>query len=181
MCNVLAGRSEWLRLLGKPKHGWNVKVGPKEMKCEVMGWIHLALSTVQWDTFVYTAMALPVPHIYWLSVSPEGIGSSVLVVPWNKIDCKKYSVIVHRPIIRKGNFCFFQNIISSWRSPLKFNGESCISHFQPSLPSHPFLYPFQTFTYLSFKNHSFEHRPVSLIWRKLLQLVYHVTYTHILI
>jgi hypothetical protein len=37
--------------------------GLNEMEGEVMGWIRLALGTVQWGNFVYTVMALPVPHI----------------------------------------------------------------------------------------------------------------------
>jgi hypothetical protein len=41
--NILVGKPEGKRLLGRPRHKWedNVKIKPMEMKLEVVDWNHL--------------------------------------------------------------------------------------------------------------------------------------------
>jgi hypothetical protein len=54
---------EGKRPLGRPKRRWvnNIKMDLREIGCDGMDWIDLALNRDQWKAFVNTVMNLRVP------------------------------------------------------------------------------------------------------------------------
>jgi hypothetical protein len=56
--NILVGRPEGRRPLGRPRHGWedNIKIGFGDVD-----WIHLAEDRDRWRALVNTVMILQVP------------------------------------------------------------------------------------------------------------------------
>jgi hypothetical protein len=61
--NILVGRSEGKRPLGRPEHRWdgNIKTDQKANGWEGMGWIHLAQGGDLWRTVVKT-VNLRIPY-----------------------------------------------------------------------------------------------------------------------
>jgi hypothetical protein len=61
--NILVGRPEGRRPLGRPKRRWedNIKMDLREMGFGDMDWIHLAQDRDRWRALVYTVMNLRVP------------------------------------------------------------------------------------------------------------------------
>jgi hypothetical protein len=61
--NILVGRPEGRRPLGRPRHRWedNIKMDLKETGFEDMDWIHLARDRDTWWALVNTVMNLRVP------------------------------------------------------------------------------------------------------------------------
>jgi hypothetical protein len=62
-CNILTGRPEGKRPLGRPRRRWddNIKMDLGEMGFDYMDWIHLAQDTDGWRALVNTVMNLRVP------------------------------------------------------------------------------------------------------------------------
>jgi hypothetical protein len=60
---VLVGRPEGKRLLGRPRRRWedNIKMDLREIEIDWANWIQLAQDRVQWRVFVNTVMNLRVP------------------------------------------------------------------------------------------------------------------------
>jgi hypothetical protein len=61
--NILVGRSEWRRPLGRPRHTWedNIKMDLRETGFGNVDWIHLARDKEMWRAIVNTVMNLRVP------------------------------------------------------------------------------------------------------------------------
>jgi hypothetical protein len=61
--NILVGRSEWRRPLGRPRHRWedNIKIDLREIVFGDMDWIHWAQDRDRWRAVVNTVMNLRVP------------------------------------------------------------------------------------------------------------------------
>jgi hypothetical protein len=62
-CNILVGKTEGNRPLGRPRHRWeyNIRMGLRETGWKGVYWIHLVQDRVQWRAFVNTVMNLRVP------------------------------------------------------------------------------------------------------------------------
>jgi hypothetical protein len=56
------GKPGGTRPLGRPRHKWedNIEMGRKEIGCEEVEWIYLAMDEVQWCALVNTVMNLQV-------------------------------------------------------------------------------------------------------------------------
>jgi hypothetical protein len=61
--NILVGRPEGRRPLGRPRRGWedNIKMDLREIGFGDLDWIHLAQDRDRWRSLVNTAMNLRVP------------------------------------------------------------------------------------------------------------------------
>jgi hypothetical protein len=61
--NILVGRPEGRRPLGRPRHRWeeNIKMDLREILFGDAGWIHLAQDRDRWLAFVNTVMNLRAP------------------------------------------------------------------------------------------------------------------------
>jgi hypothetical protein len=61
--NILVGRPEGRRPLGRPRRGWedNIKTDLREIGFEDVDWIHLAQDRDTWRALVNTVMNLRVP------------------------------------------------------------------------------------------------------------------------
>jgi hypothetical protein len=61
--NILVGRSEGRRLLGRPRRRWenNIKMDLKEIGFGDVDWIHLAQDRERWRAVVNTVMNLRFP------------------------------------------------------------------------------------------------------------------------
>jgi hypothetical protein len=61
--NILVGRPEWRRPLGKPRCRWedNIKMDLREIRFGDVDWIHLAQDRDRWQALVTTVMNLQVP------------------------------------------------------------------------------------------------------------------------
>jgi hypothetical protein len=61
--NILVGRTEGMRPLGRPRRRWedNIKLDLREKEFGDVDWIHLAQDTDKWRALVYTVMKLRVP------------------------------------------------------------------------------------------------------------------------
>jgi hypothetical protein len=61
--NVLVGKSEWKRPLGRPSCGWEdtIRIDLREVGWKGVDWIRLAQNRDQWQVFVNTVMNLVVP------------------------------------------------------------------------------------------------------------------------
>jgi hypothetical protein len=61
--NILAGRPEERRPLGRPRHRWedNIKIDLREIGFGNVDWIHLAQDRDSWRAIVNTVMNLRVP------------------------------------------------------------------------------------------------------------------------
>jgi hypothetical protein len=61
--NILVGRSEGRRPLGRPRHRWgdNIKMDLSEIGFGDVGWIHWAQDRDRWRALVDTVMNLRVP------------------------------------------------------------------------------------------------------------------------
>jgi hypothetical protein len=61
--NILVGRPEGRRLLGRPRCGWedNIKIDLWEIGFGDVDWIHLAQDRDRWRNLVNTVMSLRVP------------------------------------------------------------------------------------------------------------------------
>jgi hypothetical protein len=59
---LLVGRSKGKRPLGRPRHRWedNIKMDLREIKINVVNWIHLVQDRVQWWAFMNMVMKLRV-------------------------------------------------------------------------------------------------------------------------
>jgi hypothetical protein len=62
-CNILIGRPEGWRPLGRPRHRWedNIKMALWEKGFGDVDWIHLAQDRDRWRALVNTEMNLQVP------------------------------------------------------------------------------------------------------------------------
>jgi hypothetical protein len=60
---VLVGRPEGKRPLGRPRHRWedNVKIYLRKIGIDGANWIRLAQDRVQWRAFVNTVINLRIP------------------------------------------------------------------------------------------------------------------------
>jgi hypothetical protein len=61
--NILVGRPEWRRPLGRPRRRWedNIKMDLREIGFGDVDWIHLAQNRHRWQAVVNTVMNLRVP------------------------------------------------------------------------------------------------------------------------
>jgi hypothetical protein len=61
--NILVGKSEGRRPLGKPRRGWedNIKMDLREIGFGDVDWIHLAQDRDRWRVLVNTVISLRVP------------------------------------------------------------------------------------------------------------------------
>jgi hypothetical protein len=61
--NILVGRPEGRRPLGRPRRGWedNIKMDLREIGFRDVDWIHLAQDRDRWWALVNTVMKLRVP------------------------------------------------------------------------------------------------------------------------
>ena len=61
--NVLVGKPEGKRPLGRPRRRWedNVKMNLQEVGCGILDWIELAQDTDRWRVLVNAVMNLRVP------------------------------------------------------------------------------------------------------------------------
>jgi hypothetical protein len=61
--NILVGRTEGTRPLGRPRHRWvdKIKMDLREIGFGDVDWIHLAQDRDRWRALVYTVMNLRVP------------------------------------------------------------------------------------------------------------------------
>jgi len=60
--NVLDGKSERKRPLGRPRRRWqDIRIGVREIGWEVVDWMHLAGDKDQWWAVVNTVMNLRFP------------------------------------------------------------------------------------------------------------------------
>jgi hypothetical protein len=61
--NILVGKREGRRPLGRPRHGWedNIKMDLREIGFGDVDWIHLAQDRDRWQALVNTIMNLRVP------------------------------------------------------------------------------------------------------------------------
>jgi hypothetical protein len=61
--NILVGRPEGRRPLGRPRHRWkdNIKIDQRELEFGDVNWIHLAQDRDRWRALVNTVMNLRVP------------------------------------------------------------------------------------------------------------------------
>jgi hypothetical protein len=61
--NILVGRAEGRRPLGRPRHRWedNIKMDLREIGFEDVDWIQLAQDRGRWQALVNTVMNLWVP------------------------------------------------------------------------------------------------------------------------
>jgi hypothetical protein len=61
--NILVGRPEGWRRLGRPRRRWedNIKMDLREMGFVDVDWIHLAQDRDRWRALVFTVMNLRVP------------------------------------------------------------------------------------------------------------------------
>jgi hypothetical protein len=61
--NILVGRTEGRRPLGRPRHRWedNIKMDLREIGFGVVDWIHLAQDRDRWRALVNTVMSLRFP------------------------------------------------------------------------------------------------------------------------
>jgi hypothetical protein len=64
VCNILDGKHEGKRPLGRPKRRWedNIKTDLREIGWEVMDWMHLAQDRVQWRDLVKMSLKFWVPY-----------------------------------------------------------------------------------------------------------------------
>jgi hypothetical protein len=62
-CNILVGRPEGRRPLGRPRHRWehNIKIDLREIGFGDVDWIHLAKDRGRWRALLNTVMNLWVP------------------------------------------------------------------------------------------------------------------------
>jgi hypothetical protein len=62
-CNILVGRPEGRKLLGRPSRRWenNIKIDLREIGFGDVDWIHLAQNRDRWQALVNTVMNLRVP------------------------------------------------------------------------------------------------------------------------
>jgi hypothetical protein len=61
--NILVGRPEGRRPLGRPRHRWedNIKIDQREIEFGDVNWIHLAQDRDRWRALVNTVMNLRFP------------------------------------------------------------------------------------------------------------------------
>jgi hypothetical protein len=61
--NILVGKPEGKRLLGRPRHRWenNIRIDLREIGWEGVDWMHLTRNRGQWRAVVNTVMNLQVP------------------------------------------------------------------------------------------------------------------------
>jgi hypothetical protein len=61
--NILAGKPEGNRPLGRPRRGWvnNIKMDLSEIEWDGVDWIDMAQDRDQWRTLVNTVLNLRVP------------------------------------------------------------------------------------------------------------------------
>jgi len=61
--NILVGKSEWKRPVGRRSHWWedNVKIDLREIGWDYVDWIHLTQDGEQWRPFVNTVMNHRIP------------------------------------------------------------------------------------------------------------------------
>jgi hypothetical protein len=60
--NVLVGKPEGKRPLGRPRHKWKIRMKLREMGWENVDWTHLVQNRGQWQALVNTIMNLQVPE-----------------------------------------------------------------------------------------------------------------------
>jgi hypothetical protein len=62
--NILVGRPEGRRPLGRPRHRWedNIKIDLREIGFGDVDWIHLSQDRDRWRALVNTVMSLRVPQ-----------------------------------------------------------------------------------------------------------------------
>jgi hypothetical protein len=62
-CNILVGKSEGKRPVGRPRRKWevNMRMDLREAGWEVVNWINLVQDRYQWQNLAYTAMNLQAP------------------------------------------------------------------------------------------------------------------------
>jgi len=63
VCNILVGKPEGSRPLGRPRRRWvdNIRMDLQEVECGYMDWIGLAQVRESWRTLVSAVMNLRVP------------------------------------------------------------------------------------------------------------------------
>jgi hypothetical protein len=61
--NILVGKPEGKRLLGRPGHRWegNIRMDVREIGWESVDWIHLAYDRDQWRALLNIVMKLRIP------------------------------------------------------------------------------------------------------------------------
>jgi hypothetical protein len=60
--NILVGKPERKRLLGRPRRRWeDIRMDLKEIRWEDVDWIHLAQDRDQWGALVNKVMNIRVP------------------------------------------------------------------------------------------------------------------------
>jgi hypothetical protein len=80
--NLLVGKQERMRQLGKPRRRWmdNFKMDLLQMILNVVDWIGLAQDTYRWKALVNSVLNLRVPYKYWKPPSGYTIVASRLVL-----------------------------------------------------------------------------------------------------
>jgi len=61
--NILVGKPQGKRPLGRPRHRWEsyIRLDLSQIEWKVLDWMHLAWDRYQWRTHVNTVMNLRIP------------------------------------------------------------------------------------------------------------------------